>query len=68
MEYIKKASVRPNEEVEERGRRVSEIIQAIRARGDSALVEYNTRFDGNSRAALRVTRVSPFFFTYSTSS
>lgn len=56
MEYIKKASVRPNEEVEERGRRVSEIIQAIRARGDSALVEYNTRFDGNSRAALRVTR------------
>ena len=56
MEYLKKASVRPAEEVAERGRRVAEIIQAIRARGDSALVEYNGRFDGNSRTALRVTR------------
>lgn len=56
MEYLKKASVRPQEEAAERGRSVAEIIQAIRARGDSALVEYNTRFDGNSRAALRVTR------------
>ena len=56
MEYLKKASVRPADEVAERGRRVAEIIQAIRARGDSALVEYNGRFDGNSRTALRVTR------------
>lgn len=56
MEYLKKAAVRPVEEVGECGRRVAEIIQAIRTRGDSALVEYNTRFDGNDRTALRVTR------------
>ena len=34
MEYLKKASVRPADEVAERGRRVAEIIQAIRARGE----------------------------------
>lgn len=56
MEYLKKAAVRPVEEVGECGRRVAEIIQAIRTRGDSALVEYNTRFDGNDRTTLRVTR------------
>ncbi|MEY8318577.1 histidinol dehydrogenase [Oscillospiraceae bacterium 50-58] len=56
MEYLKKASVRPVEEVEERGKRVAEIIRNIRTNGDTALVEYNSRFDGNTRAALRVTR------------
>ena len=56
MEYLKKASVRPAGEEEERSRRVSEIIRSIRERGDEALVEYNTRFDGNARTALRVTR------------
>lgn len=56
MDYLKKAPARPKEEAAERGRSVAEIIRAIRTRGDSALVEYNTRFDGNSRAALRVTR------------
>lgn len=56
MEYLKQAAARPAEEVEERGQRVAEIIRNIRTRGDSALIEYNTRFDGNRRAALRVTR------------
>lgn len=56
MEYLKQAAVRPAGELEERSRQVSEIIHAIRSRGDSALVEYNTRFDGNTRTDLRVTR------------
>lgn len=56
MEYLKQAAARPAEEAEERGQRVAEIIRNIRTRGDSALIEYNTRFDGNRRAALRVTR------------
>ena len=56
MEYLKQAAVRPAGELEERSRQVAEIIRAIRDRGDSALVEYNTRFDGSSRASLRVTR------------
>lgn len=56
MEYLKQAAARPAEEVEERGQKVAEIIRNIRTRGDSALIEYNTRFDGNRRAALRVTR------------
>ena len=56
MDYLKKAPARPKEEAAERSRSVAKIIQAIRTRGDSALVEYNTQFDGNSRTALRVTR------------
>lgn len=56
MEYLKQAAARPAEEAEERGQRVAEIIRNIRTRGDSALIGYNTRFDGNRRAALRVTR------------
>ena len=56
MEYLKKAAVRPAGEAGECGRRVAESIQNIRTRGDSAMVEYNTRFDGNNRTALRVTR------------
>lgn len=56
MDYLKKAPARPKEEAAERSQSVAKIIQAIRTRGDSALVEYNTQFDGNSRTALRVTR------------
>lgn len=56
MEYLKKATVRPAEETEEQGQRVAEIIRSIRTSGDTALVEYNTRFDGNTRTALRVTQ------------
>lgn len=56
MEYLKKAAARPAEEEEERGRRVAGIIRDIRENGDRAVIEYNTRFDGNARASLRVTR------------
>lgn len=54
MEYLKKAADRPAEETEERSRRVAEIIRRVRAEGDSALIAYNTQFDGNARAVLRV--------------
>lgn len=56
MEYLKKAAPRPAGEAEERSRSVAEIIRAIRTRGDAALIGYNAKFDGSSRAALRVTR------------
>lgn len=56
MEYLKKAAVRPQEETDLRSRQVADIIQRIRREGDAALVDYNTRFDGNDRTALRVTR------------
>ena len=56
MEYLKKAAPRSAGEAEERSRGVAGIIQAVRSRGDEALVEYNTQFDGNPRTALRVTR------------
>lgn len=56
MEYLKQASIRPQEEAAERSRSVAEIIQAVRTRGDGALAEYNARFGGSSRTALRVTR------------
>lgn len=56
MEYLKRAAVRPAEEAEERSRQVADIIRNVRAGGDRALVEYNTRFDGSARAVLRVSR------------
>lgn len=56
MEYLKQAAVRPMEEVDERGQRVAEIIRNVRAEGDKAVIGYNTRFDGNDRAELRVTQ------------
>lgn len=56
MEYLKKGTVRPSGEVEEHSRQVAEIIHNIRTSGDEALLEYNTRFDGNSRTEFRVTR------------
>ena len=56
MEYLKQAAPRPAGEAEARARSVAGIIQSIRDRGDEALIEYNTKFDGSSRTALRVTR------------
>ena len=56
MKYLKQAAPRPAGEEEARRSSVARIIQDIRTRGDSALVEYNTKFDGNPRPALRVTR------------
>lgn len=54
MEYLKKAAARA--ETETCSRSVAEMIQAVRTSGDRALLEYNTRFDGNDRTEFRVTR------------
>jgi len=56
MEYLKKALTRPFQDPEELRKRVADIIQNVRQRGDSALLEYNAKFDGNDRQAFRVTR------------
>ena len=56
MEYLKQAAACPVGETEERGKHVAEIIHNIRTIGDAALIEYNTRFDGNTRTAFRVTQ------------
>lgn len=51
---FEKAAAR--DETEECGRSVAEIIHNVRRSGDRALLEYNTRYDGNDRTELRVTR------------
>lgn len=56
MEYLKKAAARPGEAVAECSKNVADIIRSVRERGDEALREYNTRFDGNDRASFRVSR------------
>ena len=56
MEYLKAATPRPQAEVETIRQRVTDIIGNVKKRGDEALLEYNTRFDGNTRTAFRVSR------------
>ena len=56
MEYLKRAAERPAEETSARDRSVAEIIRAVRERGDNAVLDYNTKFDGNTRKLFRVTR------------
>ena len=56
MEYLKKAKARPKEELETRKASVAEIIHNIQVGGDKALLEYNQRFDGNTRTTFRVTK------------
>ncbi len=56
MEFLKKATVRPAQEAEQRSRRVAEIIRNVQENGDAALLEYNTRFDGNTRPEFRITQ------------
>ena len=56
MEYLKKAKARPKEELETRKASVAEIIHNIPVGGDKALLEYNQRFDGNTRTTFRVTK------------
>ncbi|HHW94479.1 MAG TPA: histidinol dehydrogenase [Mogibacterium sp.] len=56
MEFLKKAAVRPAEALTECRKNVAEIIQNVRERGDEALLEYNTLFDGNARTLFRVGR------------
>lgn len=56
MEYLKKALARPFQDPEALRKQVSDMIQRVRQQGDSALLEYNTKFDGNTRPSFRVTR------------
>lgn len=55
MEYLKKAKVRPAEEIDERRKSVAAIIRNVRENGDRALQEYSRKFDGNTRTSFRVT-------------
>lgn len=55
MEYLKKAKVRPAEEIDERRKSVAAIISNVRENGDRALQEYSRKFDGNTRTSFRVT-------------
>ena len=56
MEYLKKGTVRPAQELCEHRKQVTEIIHNIQTSGDEAILQYNMRFDGNDRAGFRVTR------------
>lgn len=56
MKYLKKATTRPMDEAKDRAERVAAIIRDIQENGDRALIYYNTKFDGNTRTSLRVTR------------
>jgi histidinol dehydrogenase len=56
MEYLKKAKVRPAEEIDARRQAVADIIKNVREKGDEALLAYNTKFDGNTRTNFRVSR------------
>lgn len=56
MEFLKHALPVNPIETQELNISVYEIIDSVRRDGDKALVKYNTRFDGNNRESLRVTR------------
>lgn len=54
MEYLKKSIERTARENRTLTENVAEIIRNVRENGDSAILEYNTRFDGNARTDFRV--------------
>ena len=54
MEYLKKSIERTARESRTLTENVAEIIRNVRENGDSAILEYNTRFDGNARTDFRV--------------
>lgn len=54
MEYLKKSIERSTQESRALTENVAEIIRNVRENGDSAILEYNTRFDGNTRQNFRV--------------
>ena len=56
MEFLKKASIRPNEKMKEQAENVARIIADVRENGDQALIAYNKRFDENDRENLRISR------------
>ena len=55
MEYLKKSTPRTAQELKSVQDQVAAIIQNVRENGDRAILEYNTRFDGNTREQFRVT-------------
>lgn len=56
MEYLKKALPRSESETGSVKAAVAEIIDNIKKNKDSALRDYNQRFDGNDRDSFRITR------------
>lgn len=56
MEVIKSAITRANEDNPQLAANVAQIIERVRREGDAALVDFNTRFDGNTRRKLQVTK------------
>ena len=56
MKIIKKAKERTIGEQKDLVTGVGKIIEEVRNRGDEALIEYNIKFDGNTRKILRVPR------------
>ena len=55
MKIIKEAKPRTNIDNQQLIDNVAAMIKNVRLNGDKALIEYNTRFDGNRRSQLRVT-------------
>ncbi len=55
MRVMKEARPLETEEARELYGTVAKIVDAVRVRGDEALLEYGRRFDGSTRTALRVT-------------
>lgn len=54
MEYLKKAMPADRQRQQNLETVVHRIIKDVSARGDQALIEYNTQFDGNTRIRLRI--------------
>lgn len=54
MEYLKKSIERTERESRTLTENVAEIIRNVRENGDAAILDYNTRFDGNTRRNFRV--------------
>ena len=54
MEYLKKAKPADRKRQQDLEAEVHAIIRDVSARGDRALNEYNTQFDGNTRTSLRI--------------
>lgn len=56
MEYLKQVVPLDQEELATLENIVHTIIENVRTRGDEALIEYNTQFDGNTRTDLKISR------------
>lgn len=54
MKYIKKAEPVDSRHVDDVQEEVADIIRRVREKGQKALIEYNTMFDGNTRTDLRI--------------